>query len=275
MLLKDLLGPEFDPMQYKLHCARRNNEGEDPLEIYGRGDWNSWVMWNRYRPAKNEFNRSRIFSVMQAEPGSDQWIFGGAFDVVSQRDEPYTFSYDVELVRDATEALVGRLRLRFWPGGRATRLKLENYLDSMEVVEITPLPWSGCPFPGIDSINHTFRELEVVVTSGRTDWRNVLDNLKGVYVWNDRATGFAYIGSATSETGGLWTRLTNYIASGHAGNKLLMDLVRKRSLDDLRDNFSYSLLEYWPMRVDDEHVLQREAYWKGVFGTRLYGYNAN
>jgi hypothetical protein len=36
-------------------------------------------------------------------------------------------------------------------------------------------------------------------------------------------------------------------------------IVSKRSLDELRDNFSYSLLEYWSMRVDDEHVLQREA----------------
>ena len=126
---------------------------------------------------------------MQVEPRSDEWIFGGAFDVVGRRPEPKAFSYDVELVRDFTEALVGRLRVRFWPGARATRLKFEKYLPSIEVVEIAPLPWSGQPFPGMDSINHTFRQLEVVVATGRTDWRNVLDNMKGVYVWNDRATG--------------------------------------------------------------------------------------
>lgn len=273
--LHELLGNDLDATQYKLHCARRNDQGEDPLEIYARGDWESWVGWNRYRPIKNEFNRPRIFSVMQVEQGTDEWIFGGAFDVVRRRPEPKTFGYDVELVRDFTEALIGRLRLRFSPGARATRLKFEKYLDSIEVIEVAPLPWSGQPFPGIDSINHTFRQLEVVVATKRTDWRNVLDNLKGVYVWNDRATGYAYIGSATSATGGLWSRLCNYIASGHAGNKNLLDLVDKQGPAYLRDNFSYALLEYWPMRVDDQHVLEREAYWKSVFGTRLYGYNAN
>ena len=113
VLLGDLLGSTFDPSQYKMHCARRNRENEDPLEIYARGDWDTWVYWNRYRPAKDEFNRPRIFSVMQVEPGSDEWIFGGVFDVLARRPEPQAFSYDVELVRDFTEAFIGRLRLRF------------------------------------------------------------------------------------------------------------------------------------------------------------------
>lgn len=140
---------------------------------------------------------------------------------------------------------------------------------------LTALPWSGRPFAGIDSIDHTFRELEVIVGTGRNDWRNVLDNMKGVYVWNDRATGRAYIGSATSDTGGLWSRLCRYVLSGHADNKLLLELVGRNGLDYLRDNFSYALLEYWPMRVDDQHVLAREGYWKRVFNSRLHGYNAN
>jgi hypothetical protein len=29
-LLNELLGPDFDTGQYKLHCARRNRDGEDP-----------------------------------------------------------------------------------------------------------------------------------------------------------------------------------------------------------------------------------------------------
>jgi hypothetical protein len=275
LLLTELLGGDFDAKQYKLHCARRNTEGEDPLEIYARDGFEAWVWWNRWRGDKDDFPRPRIFSVMQVEPASREWIFGGAFDVFKRRPERQTFSYDVELVRDSTEPLIGRLRVRFWPGARGRAFYLEKLLPAIEVVEIARVPWSGHPFPGIDSINHSFRELEVVVSAGRSDWRNVLDNMKGVYVWNDRTTGYAYIGSATSETGGLWSRLSNYIASGHAGNKLLLELVGNRGLDYLRDNFTYALLEYWPMRVDDQHVLEREAYWKRVFGTRVHGYNAN
>lgn len=240
-------------------------------EIYARGEWDEWVGWNSYRPGKDEFNRPRIFSVMQVGPASDEWIFGGAFDVVERRPD----GYEVALVRDFTEPLIGRLRVRFWPGTRARRLRMENYLPSIEVVEVAPRPWAGRPFPGIDSINHSFRELEVVVRTGRTDWRNRLDNMKGVYVWNDRATGYAYIGSATAATGGLWSRLSNYIASGHGGNKLLRKVVDEKGLDYFRDNFSYALLEYWTPRVDDIYVVERESYWKRVFGTRVRGYNAN
>ena len=53
------------------------------------------------------------------------------------------------------------------------------------------------------------------------------------------------------------------------------ELVGNKGLDYLRQNFSYALLEYWPPRVDDGHVLERESYWKDVFGTRQHGYNAN
>jgi hypothetical protein len=99
--------------------------------------------------------------------------------------------------------------------------------------------------------------------------------MKGVYIWNDRKTGKGYIGSATSKTGALWSRLCNYIESGHAGNKKLLDLVGRSGRNYLQDNFSYALLEYWPTRVDDDHVLDRESYWKDVFGTREHGYNSN
>ncbi|MGO9974742.1 MAG: hypothetical protein ACLP01_18450 [Solirubrobacteraceae bacterium] len=123
---------------------------------------------------------------MQVQPASDEWIFGSAFDVIGRRPKPNDFSYDVELLRDFTEPLIGRLRVRFWPGTRPRRLRMENYLPLIEVVEIAARPWAGRPFPGIDSINHSFRELEVIVATGRSDWRNVLDNLKGVYVWSYR-----------------------------------------------------------------------------------------
>ncbi len=275
MRLAELLGSEFDPARYKLHCARRNREGEDPLDVYAAQGWDAWVGWNTWRSTRNDFTRPRIFAVMQVAPASDEWIYGGEFDVVGRRPQPNAPSYDIELVKGFTEPVVGRLRLRFWPAARGRSFKLETYFSKIEVVEIDREPWAGRAFPGIDSINHGFRELEVVFRGGRDDWRIVLDNLKGVYVWNDRLTGQAYIGSATADSGGLWSRLGSYILSGHAGNKLLRELVGNKGMDYLRQHFSYALLEYWPMRVDDDHVRARESYWKDVFGTREHGYNAN
>ena len=42
LLLRELLGDSFDATQYKLHCARRDPQGEDPLDAYAAG-WNNWV----------------------------------------------------------------------------------------------------------------------------------------------------------------------------------------------------------------------------------------
>jgi hypothetical protein len=154
LMLTDLLGTGFDPSIYKLHCARRNNDGDDPLAVFAR-NWDEWVWWNKFRPGRDEFNRPRILSVMQVEPRSDEWIFGGVFDVLGQTPSAAPFDYEIALVRDFTETMIGRLRVRFWPAARTTRPNLETYLQQMEVVEIAALPWAGQPFPGIDSINHS------------------------------------------------------------------------------------------------------------------------
>lgn len=37
----------------------------------------------------------------------------------------------------------------------------------------------------------------------------------------------------------------------------------------------FALLEYWAMRTDDDHVLERESYWKEVLHARSLGHNKN
>ena len=166
--LSELLGSQFDPARYKLHCARRNPDGEDPLDVYASRGWDAWVGWNTWRSTRDDFTRPRIFSVMQVAPRADEWVYGGAFDVVGRRPSPNAPSYDVELVPDFTEPLIGRLRVRFWPAARGRSFKLETYFSEIEVVEIARERWAGRAFPGIDSINHGFRELEVVFRLAET-----------------------------------------------------------------------------------------------------------
>ena len=42
-----------------------------------------------------------------------------------------------------------------------------------------------------------------------------------------------------------------------------------------RTNMRFALLEYWSMRTDDAHILQRESYWKDVLHARSLGHNRN
>jgi len=37
----------------------------------------------------------------------------------------------------------------------------------------------------------------------------------------------------------------------------------------------FALLEFWSMRTDDTHVLERESYWKDVLHARSLGHNKN
>ena len=40
-------------------------------------------------------------------------------------------------------------------------------------------------------------------------------------------------------------------------------------------NMKFALLEFWSMRTDDDHVLERESYWKDVLHARSLGHNKN
>jgi hypothetical protein len=274
--LSSLLGPEFDAQQYKLHAARRSREGVDPLSVFA-ADRDAWVDWNRWRGTKNDFNRPLVFSIMQLEPGSHRWIFGGAFAVTERLDVQRGLGYEVLPVGGLLDSFIGRLNIKWRPPTRGRSFLMEKFIDQMTVLELTPQAWTGPGFPGMDQINHSFRDLELVVRTNRPDWRSVLEQMKGVYVWNDMSSGLAYIGSATSETGGLWSRIGAYISTGDGGNDGLRELVRRRGLEHIRSNFRLALLEYWPMRKDDTEVLIRESYWKDVFQTRdrQRGYNRN
>lgn len=45
--------------------------------------------------------------------------------------------------------------------------------------------------------------------------------------------------------------------------------------DYFRKTMRFALLEFWSMRTDDQHVIDRETYWKGVLLSRSLGHNRN
>jgi hypothetical protein len=269
--LKDFLG-DLEPAECKLHCAVWNGS-EQPIDVLARS-WNGWVGWNSWRPTKDEFNRRYIFSLAQmVYDHPTHWLFGGVFEVVGRRPDPRTFSYDVKWREDFLGAYVSRLQVGFELPGRAIRLRMERHLSEMSVVAILPVPYAGEPFPGLDAINHTLSQLDVVFERRRADWRYALEPVKGVYVIHDKATGKAYVGSAYGDTG-IWERWGNYVDSLHGGNALLRELVGSKGESYAREHLVFALLEYWP-KAPDALVLKREEYWKQVLLSRKFGLNKN
>lgn len=194
-----------------------------------------WQGWNSWRSVNNDFNREFIFSVAQNKHDATLWLFGGIWEVLERRPQQQAHSYTVAPREDLMGPFIRRLWVRHKRSGRNIRQRMESVLPAMTVSSILEEPFAGDPFPGHDRINHSLADLQAVVSQARADWRIALESMKGVYVIHDKETGDEYY----------------------------------------RTNMRFALLEYWSMRTDDQHVLQRESYWKDVLHARSLGHNKN
>ena len=148
----------------------------------------------------------------------------------------------------------------------ASFLRLEKYLDDLEVLEITK-EISKQRFPGYDNVNISWMNLASVINTDA--WKTALENQKGVYLITDINNGKRYVGSAYGKDM-LWGRWCDYIHNGHGGNEQLKEL----EFEYIKRNFRYSILEIFKSTTDDETILKREAWWKEVLLTiGEYGYN--
>lgn len=273
VLLKDIWAIR-SATDYKVHFARWNGV-EEPLEAW-LNDRSNWIGWQEYRKKKDYFNRPYIFSLMNFYPdGRKAWLFGGVFKVLERHEG----GYKVELT-DQGKPLIGRLKLlsESPPGAtRAIRVNFENHYDGrypLQVAEIFGEPYSGRVFPGYENVELSFSELEALVRNDRPDWKTALQHVKGVYLITDTdaRTPRLYIGSAYGDEG-IWSRWSDYVATGHGGNAELRCLVPH--LDYCRSNFRFALLEYLPAYTEDAKVIDRESHWKDVLMTRDFGLNQN
>ena len=268
IFLRDIW-PINNETDYKVHFARRNDDGEEPLNVWVR-DPSEWPGWQQYYPGRNDFNRTFIFSLMKFYPEQDIWLFGGIFRVKGlHKDENNDHYYEVELT-PALEAFIGRLKLYSPYRERTTRVDFENHYANFEVSEILREPYSGQSFPGYEDIDLSFDELESLVKNDRQDWKAALSNVKGIYLISDTSTGKRYVGSAYSD-GGIWSRWSSYVASGHGGNIGLKELVEKHGLAYCRAHFRFALLEHRSVLTDKKVIENRETYWKDILLSRGKG----
>jgi len=265
---------QFDkPESYKVHLATWNGKVQ-PLEVFVR-DKAEWKGWNSWKSKNNDFNRRYIFSLMDYYHEKDQWLFGGVFEVVKRLSgKVRSKGYEIELT-DQFRPFIGRLKLNWKRSGRTKSRKLENYTDQFVVSEILHEEYTGALFCGYEQINHDFHVLENIFLRSKPDWKAALSNVKGVYAIFDKSNGKKYVGSAYGATG-IWSRWSCYIGNGHGHNDELTKLIKKKSKAYARENFRFSLLEYRPMKTDDQEIIERETYWKEALLSRgSFGYNKN
>ena len=263
-----------NPRDYKLHLGCWNGESQ-PLDLFV-SDFNIWKSWNEWKGTKNEFNRKYIFSLIDYYHEPNKWLFGGIWEVKERHLEKKRESggYEVELLPDY-QNLIGRAVIGYQRNtGRGRAFKLENYLNQFTISEILKNRYTGESFCGYENINHDFTTLESIYKTQKLDWKGALGNIKGVYQIIDKSNGMKYVGSAYG-TDGIWSRWACYINTGHGWNDELTQLIAKKGIDYARKNFRFSLLEYRPMKTDDNVIFNRESYWKRVLMSREFGYNKN
>lgn len=267
-----LLGNGIDPTECKLHCAVYNGY-DHPIDVLG-SDPEVWRSWNSWRNVNDDFNRRYVFSLAQDRDDPGLWLFGGIWEVVGRRAEPRAHSYDIVLREDLMGPFIRRLLVRLTLTGRNRRRNMEACIDDMTVSSILEEQFVGDPFPGHDRINHSLADIQTIVSQSRPDWRIALEHMKGVYVIHDQGTGEPYVGSAYGDTG-IWSRWSSYAATLHGGNVGLKAHLAAKGEDYFRQNMRFALLEFWSMRTEDQHVIDRETYWKGVLLSRSLGHNKN
>lgn len=259
-----------NPEEYKLHLGSRNEEDYHPLDLFIE-DASKWKDWNVWRGNRNDWTREYIFSLIEFYPKSDTWLFGGIFKVLDRKEDCYVLE-EVEEFNKFT----GRLLLNFhrYQGMRGRAFYLEGYLSQITVNQILEYKYSGEVFPGYDKIDHDFTALEAIFKMEKSDWKIALENVKGVYLITDKENGRMYVGSAYGNSG-IWSRWANYIGTLHGWNDQLIRLIESKGDEYVKTNFKFTILEIYGLYVSDEHIINRENYWKEKLMTRVHGYNSN
>ncbi|HQL36090.1 MAG TPA: GIY-YIG nuclease family protein [Bacillota bacterium] len=227
--------------------------------------------WGWYGKNRNFSPGQWVFSFVRIR--ENEWLFTSAAEVIEVPENTWA---KVKIF-DKYKPYFGRLVIKLVKGNTFARytFNLSKYIDNSNVKEILPSLYGGENFPGYDKVRVSFKQLESIIKSGKSDWIAALENQKAVYLLTDKSNGKMYVGSATSDYGMLLQRWRSYVTNGHGGNVELQELVKNKGFDYIKANFHFSILENYNAKVDDQVVLERESWWKETLQTRIFGYNNN
>ena len=273
LLLKDLLRFSEEELNRVKIKFNQHNGFDNPMDLYKNNPEivnTQWLFWN---------TKQRYFDVGQIaicllKLSNDLWLLTTIKLVTKDLGASGGISFEGEEI-ERFQPLFGRVIVQYHKTSQSQGRWFTSLQDELVVNQILPDCFDGDDFPGYDKVRLSFRQLEAIITRGKKDWVAALGNQKAVYLITDKHNGKLYVGSATSNTGMLLQRWSNYVNNGHGGNKELVALVEREGFDYVRENFQYSILENYNAKVDDHIILERESWWKETLQSRVWGYNSN
>lgn len=279
--LNDLLGLTAEELNHTKIRLNTYNGDKNPIDEFKKNpqlllDWNYW---------NNKHYCAGQISIGLVNMGKDRWLLFTVGKIKRLLDMPIdgngrvkTDGHGIQVEYETLseyQDLYGRVVIDYHNESQQLFRNAISLIDKLIVKEILPSIFTGFDFPGYDNVSLSYEQLATIIYGNYPSYRNALSNQKAVYLQTDKNTGKLYVGSATAKTDMLLARWSAYINNGHGGNVDLMKLVEQEGFDYIKQYFQYSIIENFNAKVDDEYVLQREAYWKDVLQTRKFGYNKN
>ena len=216
------------------------------------------------------------FGFVRLEEDDNKWLLVSAGRITSIPDSDHIGTCGHEEIKEY-QGLIGRLIIRYQKGNTYSRyiFNMQPLIDKIEVSEILSDIYEPIKFDGFNNVHLKFKSLRSLLNGTRYfDYHAALSSVKGVYCLTDTRTGGLYIGSAYGKEG-ILQRWQCYIDTKTGGNAKLIDLWKNEGEHYFEKYFEFTLIEVFPTQTPDKKVLNREKYWKDVFMTREYGYNAN
>lgn len=152
---------------------------------------------------------------------------------------------------------------------------LQKYVNEMPVIRIDRgLRENNIPiFTRFEDVLLDYSQLSSIYNTQNAEWKSKLESCNCIYLIHDKSTGKQYVGS-TYNKNGIWGRWAEYAENGHGKDKDLQVLVSKDP-DYAKKHFQWCILETLPLKILEEHAIDRESLYKRKFGTRIFGYNNN
>ena len=262
-------------VKFNMNAGDKNLPALDFL-MSDNARWMEMNCWKSKQANNNYSDAEYVLSFAQYYPyGSNYYVFGGLYKIEKIIPEVYDqIGYKLILQNEFKE-YVKRLIIKLdRPVGRDIYNKPFETVQrdfNPEVYEITPSA-RLCDFNGYNNILLLHKDLQIIAKYEAPEWKNALENVKGIYAITDISNGKIYIGSATGGNG-IWQRWCTYAKGLTGGNKDFINLVQEKGEDYIRNNFTYAILEIFDMKTKDDYIIRREHHWMKVFQTKKFGMN--
>ena len=238
--------------------------------------WMEMNCWKSKQANNNYSDAEYVLSFAQYYPyGSNYYMFGGLYKIEKIIPEVYDqIGYKLTLQNEFKE-YIKRLIIKLdRPVGRDIYNKPFESVQrdfNPEVYEITPSARLS-DFNGFNNVLLLHKDLQIIAKYEAPEWKNALENVKGIYAITDISNGKIYIGSATGKNG-IWHRWCSYAKGLTGDNKDFKNIVKEKGEDYIKNNFTYAILEIFDMKTKDDYIIRREHHWMKVFQTKKFGMN--